>query len=82
LGPDYSEFLIEELLPFVESETGLQLTDDPERRICCGTSSGGLPHSNALDWAGYDYRFEFGTGGHSIAHGGTLFADSIRWLLR
>ena len=38
--------------------------------------------ANALDYAGYDYRFEFGTGGHTIAHGGALFADSIRWLMR
>ncbi len=38
--------------------------------------------ANALGYAGYDYRFEFGSGGHSIAHGGALLADSIRWLLR
>ena len=38
--------------------------------------------ASALDWAGYDYRFEFGTGGHNLAHGGALFADSLRWLWR
>jgi enterochelin esterase-like enzyme len=38
--------------------------------------------ANALEYAGYDYRFEFGTGGHTLAQGGALFADSIRWLLR
>jgi enterochelin esterase family protein len=38
--------------------------------------------ANALEYAGYERRFEFGTGGHTIAHGGTLFADSIRWLLK
>ena len=38
--------------------------------------------ANALEYAGYDFRFEFGTGGHTLAHGGALFADSIRWLLR
>ncbi len=38
--------------------------------------------ANALAYAGYDYRFEFGTGGHTIAHAGALLADSIRWLLR
>ena len=27
-------------------------------------------------------RFEFGTGGHSLRHGGALFADSLRWLWR
>lgn len=36
--------------------------------------------ADALDYAGYDYRFEFGTGGHTLAHGGALFADSLRWL--
>ena len=34
----------------------------------------------ALEYAGYDHRFEFGGGGHSLNHGGALFADSIRWL--
>ncbi len=34
----------------------------------------------ALDFAGYDYRFEFGEGGHSLRHGGSIFADGLRWL--
>ena len=38
--------------------------------------------ASALAFSGYDYRFEFGEGGHSLAHGGALFAESIRWLLR
>ena len=36
----------------------------------------------ALDFAGYDYRFEFGDGGHNLRHGGALFADTLRWLWR
>ena len=36
--------------------------------------------ASALAWAGYEYRFEFGTGGHNLHHGGALFADSLRWL--
>lgn len=36
----------------------------------------------ALAYAGYDYRFEFGEGGHSLRHGGALFAESLRWLWR
>jgi enterochelin esterase family protein len=36
----------------------------------------------ALDYAGYDYRFEFGEGGHSLRHGGALFAETLRWLWR
>jgi gluconolactonase len=38
--------------------------------------------ANALAYAGYDYHFEFGTGGHSLRHGGALFAESLRWLWR
>lgn len=38
--------------------------------------------ASAFEYAGYDYRFEFGEGGHSLNHGGALFADSLRWLLR
>ncbi len=34
------------------------------------------------EYAGYDHRFEFGNGGHSLRHGGALFADSLRWLWR
>ncbi len=37
---------------------------------------------DALRYAGYEHRFEFGTGGHSLRHGGALFADSLRWLWR
>ena len=38
--------------------------------------------ARALEYAGYDYRFEFGNGGHSLRHGGALFAESLRWLWR
>ena len=34
----------------------------------------------SLDYAGYDYRFEFGVGSHSLNHGGSLFAESITWI--
>ncbi|HTM52560.1 MAG TPA: alpha/beta hydrolase-fold protein [Pirellulales bacterium] len=34
----------------------------------------------ALKFAGYDYRFEFGDGGHNGKHGGSLLPDSLRWL--
>ena len=36
--------------------------------------------ASALDYAGYDFRFVFGEGGHSRRHGGAIFADSLRWL--
>ncbi|HXQ09562.1 MAG TPA: alpha/beta hydrolase-fold protein [Caulobacteraceae bacterium] len=36
----------------------------------------------ALQFAGYDFKFVFGEGGHSLRHGGALFADALRWLWR
>ena len=34
----------------------------------------------ALEFSGYDYKFVFGEGNHSLRHGGAIFADSLRWL--
>ena len=36
----------------------------------------------SLKSAGYDYRFEFGDGGHNGKHGGSLMPESLRWLWR
>jgi enterochelin esterase family protein len=36
----------------------------------------------ALKYSGYDYRFEFGDGGHNGKHGGAILPDSLRWLWR
>ncbi len=36
----------------------------------------------ALKFAGYDYRFVYGTGGHNGTHGGPSLPDSLRWLWR
>jgi len=36
----------------------------------------------ALKFAHYDYKFEFGDGGHNGKHGGSLLPDSLRWLWR
>jgi enterochelin esterase family protein len=36
--------------------------------------------ASALEFSGYDYQFVFGEGGHSLQHGGAIFADSLRWL--
>ncbi len=135
------------MLPFVVREHRFVISEDPDRRMVCGISSGGIcaftvawqypdrfrrvlshcgsftnirgghnyPYlirttprkpirvflqsgsndaetlygdwplanrtvANALKYAGYEYRFEFGNGGHSLRHGGALFADSLRWL--
>lgn len=149
LTPDYGNMLIEDVLPFVIREQGLNISTRPEQRTVCGISSGGIcaftvawlhpeqfrrvishcgsftnilgghnyPYlirttprkplrvflqsgandaetlagdwplanktlANACAYAGYDYRFEFGTGGHSLRHAGALFADTLRWLWR
>jgi enterochelin esterase family protein len=36
----------------------------------------------ALKFAGYDHALVFGSGGHSGAHGGAIFPDTLRWLWR
>jgi enterochelin esterase-like enzyme len=36
--------------------------------------------ASALDYRGYDVRLVVGDGGHSLAHGGAIFPDSLRWL--
>ena len=145
--PTYVRFLVDELLPFAQSEAGVQFPRDPAMRLICGISSGGIcafnaawhdpsafgrvlshvgsfvnirgghnyPYlirstprkplkvylqsgerdgniiignwalanrlmASALEYAGYEYRFVFGEGGHSVRHGGAIFADSLRWL--
>ncbi len=34
----------------------------------------------ALEKRGYDYKLEFGVGGHSLKHGGQLFPETLMWL--
>jgi enterochelin esterase family protein len=36
----------------------------------------------SLKFARYDYRFEYGDGGHNGKHGGAILPDSLRWLWR
>lgn len=36
----------------------------------------------ALKYAGWDYKFVFGDGGHNGKHGGSIFPDTMRWLWR
>jgi enterochelin esterase family protein len=38
--------------------------------------------ASAVKFAGYDYKFEFGDGGHNGKHGGAILPDSLRWLWR
>ena len=41
-----------------------------------------LAMASALMFARYDHRFELGTGGHDLLHGGAVFPDALRWLWR
>lgn len=41
-----------------------------------------LSMASSLMYARYDYRFEMGTGGHTLQHGGAIFPDTLRWLWR
>ena len=38
--------------------------------------------ARSLQFAGYDYKFEFGQGFHSNRHGRAILPDSLRWLWR
>lgn len=38
--------------------------------------------ARALAYAGYDYRFIFGSGGHNLVHGGSLLAEALQWVWR
>ncbi|HEV3343062.1 MAG TPA: alpha/beta hydrolase-fold protein [Pirellulales bacterium] len=51
------------------------------------TQAGNWPLANqemasAFKFAGYDYQFIYGDGGHSGRHGGAILPDSLRWLWR
>jgi len=41
-----------------------------------------LEMAAALKYAGYDYKFVFGTGAHSGVHGGAILPEALRWLWR
>ncbi len=147
LSDDYVRFLLEEILPKVESK--YEITKDPAGRAICGASSGGIcaftaawekpdqfskvishigsfvnirhgdtypgiirkakkkpirvylqdgsndldnEHGNwplanqqmakALDYKGYDFKFEYGGGAHNGNHGGAVLPDAMRWIWR
>lgn len=48
---------------------------------------GSIPLANAqlaaaLAYRNYDYHYEFGTGGHTLSHGGAVFPEALRWIWR
>ena len=54
LGPDYANFLIEELIPFIKKKYGLNLSDNPDLHMIAGCSSGGIASWNAA-WERNDF---------------------------
>lgn len=38
--------------------------------------------ASSLEFAKYDFKFEFGDGGHNGKHGGAILPDALRWLWR
>jgi enterochelin esterase family protein len=34
----------------------------------------------ALEYKNYDYRYEYGEGGHNLHHMGSLAGDAMRWV--
>jgi hypothetical protein len=36
----------------------------------------------ALKFMGYDFKFEFGDGGHNGKHGGVILPEALKWLWR
>ena len=45
--PTYVRFLVDELLPFAQSQAGVRFPEDPATRLICGISSGGICAFNA-----------------------------------
>lgn len=41
-----------------------------------------LQMAAALKYAKYDFRFEYGVGGHSGHHGGSILPETLKWLWR
>jgi hypothetical protein len=36
--------------------------------------------AQSLHYAGYNYQFAFGEGGHNMVHGGAIFPDTLRYI--
>lgn len=53
-GAEFSNFIVEEIVPTAARAAGVRITDDPDRHFVAGCSSGGLLAWNAL-WFRNDY---------------------------
>jgi hypothetical protein len=79
LGPDYANFLIDELIPFIKKEYGLTFAEDPDFHLIAGCSSGGISSWNAA-WERNDFfhRVYMNSPTFSAFRGG----DSLTVLMR
>jgi enterochelin esterase-like enzyme len=50
--------------------------------VCGNWALGNQQMVAALKFRGYDYRFDWGRGFHSLAHGGAVLPPALRWLWR
>lgn len=75
----YAKFLIDEFIPFVENKHALKLSQDPNDRAICGSSSGGIC-ALAVAWHRPDvFRRVFTTVGTYVGlRGGHEFSSLIR----
>ncbi len=80
-GQDYPEKILREphrtLRVWIEDGSG-----DQENPNYGSWPMANLRMANALKLKGYDFRFSFGTGPHSQAHGGAEFPEEMTWLWR
>jgi enterochelin esterase-like enzyme len=51
-------------------------------RVMGSWSVANFDMASALKFKGYEYRFEFGSGGHTLRHGAAIFQPTLRWLWR
>jgi enterochelin esterase-like enzyme len=50
--------------------------------VCGNWALGNQQMAAALKFRGYDHRFDWGRGFHSLAHGGATLPSALRWLWR
>jgi gluconolactonase len=81
MGDAYPRFLLEEILPLIEKNYNLKLTQDPEGRGLCGLSSGGIAAFTAA-WERPDAFRKVLTfiGSFTDLRGGNRYPDMIRKL--
>jgi enterochelin esterase-like enzyme len=79
LSADYVRFILDEILPHVQREYKLNITDDPDGRSICGQSSGGICAFNAA-WERPDefHKVVSQIGSFTNIRGGHVYPDLVR----